>query len=81
MHVGLVLPMAKVEPTLCHMLKFAAEMGHGVSQQHTIDMTNELIKGTVIGAEVADWMLHCNVPTIERFNLTKIYSTEIVGWG
>jgi len=68
----LASPMAKVEPTLCHLLKYAARMGQGVSQQNIIYMANELIQERVIGAEVAAWKLQFNLATLEKFKGNRI---------
>ena len=78
---GNTSPMSKVEPTLCHLLKYAARMGQGVSQQNVIDMANELIKDKVIGAEVAAWKLRYNAATLQKFNHDKLDVSETVGWG
>ena len=70
----------KVEPTLCHnMLKYAARMGQGVSQQNLIDMANNLIKPRVLGPEVAAWMLRFNLATLEKFRYDGINPPEKVG--
>ena len=72
--------MAEVEPTLCHLLKYASRMGQYVSQQNTINMANELIEGKLTGAAVQAWM--------EKFNFTArckkrlgIRADQKVGWG
>ena len=78
--IGLVSPMAEVEPTLCHLLKYASRMGQYVSQQNTINMANELIEGKPTGLAVQAWM--------EKFNFTArrnaklgIRADQKVGWG
>ena len=49
---GLVSPMAEVEPTLCHLLKYAPRMGQYVSQHNTTNMTNEIIERTPIASNL-----------------------------
>ena len=79
-HVGLISPMAEVEPTLCHLLKFASRMGQYVSQQNTINMANELIEGTPIADNLREWKEKFNAPSRDNA-LCGIRADTKVGWG
>ena len=79
-HVGLISPMAKVEPTLCQLLKFASRMGQYVSQQNTINMANEMIEGTPIAENLREWKEYFNAPSRDNKH-SGIRADKKVGWG
>ena len=72
--------MAEVEPTLCHLLKYASRMGQYVSQQNTINMANELIEGKPTGLAVQAWMGKFNF-TAKRKAKLGIRTDKKLGWG
>ena len=51
------------------------------STEYDLNMANELIKDTVIGAQFAVWKLLYNVPIREKYENFSVYPTEEVGWG
>ena len=77
---GLVSPMAAVEPTLCHLLKYASRMGQYISQQNTINMANELIEGTPIADNLREWKEKFNAPSRDNKH-SGIRADKKVGWG
>ena len=70
--------MAEVEPILCHLLKYASQMGQYVSQQNTINMANEIIEGTPIALQ--RWKEYFNASSRSKVNF-GIQADTTVGWG